>query len=209
MKVLLLHGWPVSERVWVRQVSALRDAGFDPQAPLLYGRGASIDDWAAQLLRDIDGSLVVVGASMGGYCALALARRAPERVLGMALVASRPDADSFERRRLRQELIYDLRRGNPPDLADDDANLEDLAVAQEAMRDRLDLTGVLAAFGGPVLVCAGDQDALVSVAEAEQMAATALNGRLEVFPGAGHFIALEQPERFNEVLLDFLSQWKT
>jgi pimeloyl-ACP methyl ester carboxylesterase len=209
VKVLLLHGWPVSERVWVRQVSALRDAGFDPQAPLLYGRGASIDDWAAQLLRDIDGSLVVVGASMGGYCALALARRAPERVLGLALVASRPDADSFERRRLRQELIYDLRRGNPPDLADDDANLEDLAVAQEAMRDRLDLTGVLASFGGPVLVCVGDQDGLVSVPEAEQMAATALNGRLEVFPGAGHFIALDQPERFNEVLLDFLSQWKT
>jgi pimeloyl-ACP methyl ester carboxylesterase len=41
------------------------------------------------------------------------------------------------------------------------------------------------------------------------MAATALNGRLEVFPDAGHFVALDQPERFNEVLLDFLSQWKT
>jgi pimeloyl-ACP methyl ester carboxylesterase len=27
---------------------------------------------------------------MGGYCALALARRAPERILGLALVASRP-----------------------------------------------------------------------------------------------------------------------
>ena len=209
MKVLLLHGWPVSERVWVRQVSALRDAGYDPQAPLLYARGPSIDDWAAHLLRDIDGSLVVVGASMGGYCALALARRAPERILGMALVGSRADADSFERRRHRQELIYDLRRGNTPDRADDDANLEDLAVAQEAMRDRLDLTGVLASFGGPVLVCVGDQDDLVSVSEAEQMASTALDGRLEVFPGAGHFVALDQPERFNEVLLEFLSQWQT
>lgn len=208
MKVLLLHGWPVSERVWVRQVSALRDAGFDPLAPLLYRRGPSIDDWAAQLLRDVEGPLVAVGASMGGYCALALARRAPERLLGMALVGSRADADSFERRRYRQELIYDLRRGNMPDRADDDTELEDLAIAQEAMRDRLDLTGVLASFGGPVLVCVGDQDDLVSVSEAEQMAATALDGRLEVFPGAGHFVALDQPERFNEVLLDFLSQWK-
>jgi len=209
VKVLLLHGWPVSERVWVRQVSALRDAGFDAHAPLLYGRGASIDDWAAQLLRDIDGSLVAVGASMGGYCALALARRAPERILGMALVASRADADTFERRRQRQETINELRRGERPERADDDADLEDLAVAQEAMRDRLDLTGVLASFGGPLLVCAGDQDGLVAVPEAEQMAATALNGRLELFPGAGHFVALDQPERFNEVLLDFLSQWKT
>src|SRR5262245_47034365 len=140
VKVLLLHGWPVSERVWVAQVSALRDAGFDPLAPLLYGRGASIDDWAAQLLREIDGPLVAVGHSMGGYCALALARREPERIVGMSLVASRADADSFERRRLRQELINELRGGFRPDRADHDADLEQLAVAQEAMRDRLDLT---------------------------------------------------------------------
>jgi pimeloyl-ACP methyl ester carboxylesterase len=209
VKVLLLHGWPVSERVWVRQVPALRDAGFAPEVPLLYGRGPSIDDWAAQLLRDFDGPLVAVGASMGGYCALALARRAPERILGMVLIGSRADADTFERRRLRERTIIDLRLGQAPDRAEDDANLEHLAVAQEAMRDRLDLSGVVASFGGPLLVCIGDRDELVSVAEAEQLAASALDGRLEVFPGAGHFVAVDQPDRFNEVLLDFLSQWKT
>ena len=195
VKVLLLHGWPVSERVWVSQVSALRDAGFDPIAPHLYGRGPSIDDWAAQLLREIDGPLVPVGASMGGYCALALARRAPERIVGMALVGSRADADSFERRRLRQEQIVELRAGEVPDLADEDANLEHLAVAQEAMRDRLDLTGVAASFGGPLLVCVGDRDGIVSVDEARELADGALDGRLEVFPGAGHFVAVDQPER--------------
>ena len=209
MKVLLLHGWPVSERVWVSQVSALREAGFDPVVPHLYGRGPSIDDWAAHLLRETDGPLVVVGASMGGYCALALARRAPERILGMVLVGTRADADTFERRRYRQQVITELRSGVPPHLADEDANLEHLAVAQEAMRDRLDLSGVVAAFGGPLLVCVGDRDELVSVAEAEELAATALDGRLEVFADAGHFVAIDQPTRFNAVLLDFVSQWKT
>ena len=209
MKVVLLHGWPVSERIWVSQVSALRGAGFDVEVPHLYGRGPSIDDWAAQLLRDFDGPLVAVGASMGGYCALALARRAPERILGMVLVGSRADADTFERRRLRERTIIDLRTGNSPDRADEDAVLEHLAVAQEAMRDRLDLSGVVASFGGPLLVCIGDGDELVTVAEAEQLAASALDGRLEVFAGAGHFVAVDQPERFNEVLLEFLSQWKT
>ena len=209
MKVLLLHGWPVSERIWVSQVSALRGAGFDPEVPHLYARGPSIDDWAAQLLRDFDGPLVAVGASMGGYCALALARRAPERILGMVLVGSRADADTFERRRLRERMILDLRTGYVPDRADEDANLEHLALAQEAMRDRLDLSGVAASFGGPLLVCIGEGDDLVSVAEAEQLAASALDGRLEVFPGAGHFVAVDQPDQFNEVLLDFLSQWKT
>ncbi|MET0561041.1 MAG: alpha/beta fold hydrolase [Gaiellaceae bacterium] len=207
--ILLLHGWPVSERVWVSQVSALRDAGFDVHAPHLYGRGPSIDDWAAQLLREIDGPLVPVGASMGGYCALALARRAPERVVGMSLVASRADADSFERRKFRQEQIADLRAGERPSLADEDAVLDRLAVAQEAMRDRLDLTGVVASFGGPLLVCVGDRDEIVSVDEARELAEKALDGKLEVFPGAGHFVAVDQPERFNEVLLEFVSQWRT
>ena len=209
MKVLLLHGWPVSERIWVSQVSALRDAGLDPLAPHLYGRGPSIDDWAAQLLREIDGQLVVVGASMGGYCALAMARRAPERIPGMVLVGSRADADTFERRRFRQDMISDLRAGDRPDRADDDANLEHLAVAQEAMRDRLDLSGVAASFGGPLLVCVGARDELVTVAEAQQLADSALDGRLEVFSDAGHFVGVDQPERFNEVLLEFVSQWRT
>lgn len=209
MKVLLLHGWPVSERVWTPQVSALREAGFDVHAPHLYGRGGSIDDWAAQLLRELDGPLVPVGASMGGYCALALARRAPERVLGLVLVASRADADGFERRRYRQETITDLRAGDRPELADDDADLEHLAVAQEAMRDRLDLSGVVASFGGPLLVCVGDNDPLVQVEEARALVDSALDGRLEVFPGAGHFVAVAEPERFNSVLLSFLDQWKT
>jgi len=209
VKVLLLHGWPVSERIWVPQVSALRDAGYEVWAPHLYGRGPSIDDWAAQLLREIDGPLVAVGASMGGYCALALARRAPERIVGMVLVASRADADSFERRRFRQEMVAELGAGYRPELADEDADLGHLAVAQEAMRDRLDLTGVAASFGGPLLVCVGDRDELVSLADAEQLAASALDGRLEVFADAGHFVAVDQPERFNAVLLDFLGRWRT
>jgi pimeloyl-ACP methyl ester carboxylesterase len=208
VKVLLLHGWPVSERVWTPQVSALRDAAYDVHAPHLYGRGPSIDDWAAHLLRDIDGPLAVVGASMGGYCALAIARRAPERVVGMVLVASRAEADTFDRRRFRQEAIAELQAGRRPHLADEDADLQHLAVAQEAMRDRLDLTGVAASFGGPLLVCVGTADELVSVDEARELAEKALDGRLEVFEGAGHFVAVDQPERFNEVLLEFLGQLK-
>ena len=205
---MLLHGWPVSERVWVSQVSALRDAGFDPVAPHLYGRGPSIDDWAAQLLRDNDGPMVAVGASMGGYCALALARRAPERIVGMALVGSRADADSFERRRFRVEQIADLRAGKLPELAEPDLPVEHLVETQEAMRDRLDLTGVVASFGGPVLVCVGSEDEVVSVDEARELADSALDGKLEVFEGAGHFVAVDQSERFNDVLLDFVGQWK-
>ncbi len=209
MKVLLLHGWPLSERMWTSQITALRHAGYDPVAPHLYGRGHSIDDWAAQLLREVYGPIVAVGASMGGYCALALARRAPERVLGMALVASRAEADSWDRRREREDAIAQLRDGQLPENAEPDVLLEHLAQAQEAMRDRLDLSGVVASFGGPLLVCVGDRDEMVSVEESRALASTALEGRFEVLEDAGHFPSLEQPVRFNELLLEFLSAWPT
>jgi pimeloyl-ACP methyl ester carboxylesterase len=207
MKVVLLHGWPITERMWVPQVSALRKAGFDPVVPHLYGRGPSIDGWAAQLLGELDDSFVAVGASMGGYCALALARRAPERVVGLVLVGSRAGADSFERRRSRDDQIAALRAGGLPDGLEEDVAAEQLAVAQEAMRDRVDLTGVASSFGGPLLVCVGDQDDIVSVEESRELASSALRGSLEVFPGAGHFVSVEQPEQFNAVLLEFLGQW--
>jgi pimeloyl-ACP methyl ester carboxylesterase len=209
MKIVLLHGWPLSERMWVSQVTALRNTGFDPVTPHLYGRGYSIDDWAAEILREVYGPIVPVGTSMGGYVALALARGAPERILGMALVSSRADADSWDRRREREHTIAALRDGNSPEEAEPDVLLEHLAKAQEAIRDRLDLTGVVASFGGPLLVCVGDRDELVSVDESRALAESALEGRFEVIQDAGHFPSLDQPQRFNEILLDFVSQWTT
>lgn len=209
MNVILLHGWPLSEQMWEPQVTALRTVGIEPLVPRLYGRGPSIDGWAAQLLRDYDDQLVAVGASMGGYCALALARRAPELVVGMVLVASRATADSFDRTRERDNMIGALRSKGVPDDLETEEPAELLAVAQEAMRNRMDLSGVAASFGGPLLVCVGDQDGMVSVEESRELAESALRGTLEVFAGTGHFPSIEQPERFNELLLEFVGQWQT
>lgn len=209
MKVVLLHGWPRDERMWEPQVAALREAGHEPVTPRLYGRGPSIDGWASQLLSEPDGPFVAVGLSMGGYCALALARRASERVPGIVVASSRAGADSGERRRFRDEQIATLRRDGVPAELDTDVAAEDLAVAQEAMRDRPDASDTIGAFGGPLLVCVGDQDEIVSVEEARAIADTALLGSLEVFEGAGHFLTTEQPHRFNAVLLEFLNTWRT
>jgi len=209
MTVLLLHAWPLDERMWQRQLEALAAAGYEAVAPRLYGRGPSVEGWAAQLLEEVPGPLVPVGASMGGYTALALARRAPERVLGIVLAGSRAAADTDERRRARDELIATLRTAGVPPELETDVPAEELAVALEALRDRPDASGTVAAFGGPLLVCAGDADEVVPLEEARALAASALLGSLEVFPGAGHLLTVEQPERFIAVLLDFLAQWRT
>ena len=209
MKVLLLHAWPLDERMWEPQVAAPADAGFELVAPRLYGRGPSIDGWAAQLLGEVEGPFVAIGASMGGYCALALARRAPERVLGIVLAGSRAGADSEERRRARDEQIAALRSDGVPPEVDTEVPAEEFAVAQEAIRDRPDASGTVGAFGGPLLVCVGDRDDILSVEEARGIADAALRGSLEVFAGAGHFLTTEQPDRFNAVLEEFLGQWRT
>jgi len=73
----------------------------------------------------------------------------------------------------------------------------------------LDGTGTVRAFGGPLLVCVGDRDEILSVEEARGIADAALRGSVEVFPGAGHFLTVEQAERFDAVLLEYLSQWQT
>jgi pimeloyl-ACP methyl ester carboxylesterase len=193
--------------MWEPQVSAVAEAGLGSVSPRLYGRGPSIDVWATQILAEVSGSFVAVGASMGGYLALALARRSPERVAGMMLAGSRADADSAERRGTRDELIASLRTTGVPTELDTDVPAEDLAVAQEAIRDRPDASGTVGAFGGPLVVCVGDRDELLPVEEARAIAGAALRGSLVVFAHAGHLVSVEQPTRFNAVVLEFLAQW--
>ena len=53
----------------------------------------SVGDMAARALGAADGPLLPVGFSMGGIVAVEMARQAPERVAGLALVDTTADAD--------------------------------------------------------------------------------------------------------------------
>src|SRR5205085_1758620 len=90
------------------------DAALEAQ-PFLsgraYGLGESLDDWAASLLDEQDGELVLVGASLGGYAALAMTSRAPERVRALALIGARAEGDSPERRAGRADTIALIENG--------------------------------------------------------------------------------------------------
>lgn len=200
--VLLLHAFPADERMWELQIAALEGRAL--AAPRLYGRGPSLECWAAEILEDVDGPLVVVGASMGGYTGLALAEQAPERVRGLLLAGARAAADSAERRGERDALIELLGEGAVPAGMDTTATAVELADATAAMRDRPDRSDVVRSFAGPLVVAVGEADEVLAVDEAREIAALAPQGRVEVFPGAGHLVSVEQPEEFNGVLLDFV-----
>ena len=137
------------------------------------------------VLEAYPGQLVLVGASMGGYCALAAVRRAPERIAGLVLVGSRPDADSPERRAKRAETIALARergaegiwRSMREPLFSPDADPamvaharelalerteEELVAAIEAIRDRPDSTAAYRGLGDRALTIVGDRDPYVA-----------------------------------------------
>jgi pimeloyl-ACP methyl ester carboxylesterase len=55
-------------------------------------------------------------------------------------------------------------------------------------------------------VVVGDQDEILPVDEARQIAASAPDGRFEVVEGAGHVVSVDAPDRFNEILRELLSR---
>jgi pimeloyl-ACP methyl ester carboxylesterase len=224
VNVVLLHAVPLDSRMWEPQRGALTDNIVF--APDLYPLGSTMDEWAVVVLGQVDGELVAVGSSMGGYCALALARRAPERVRGLALVGARADADSPERRAARADTIELIEREGPealwremrpklfPDGADPavverarrialEQDPNDLVTAVEAIRDRPDSSDLVAKLECPLLVAVGEHDPFFPPGEARALAAEAPHARAVVFDGAGHLPSFEQPAEFNRLLADF------
>ena len=211
MTVVFLHAFPLDERMWEGQRDIARNAVF----PRLYGRGPTMDAWAQSVAHEVDGELVLVGASMGGYCALALARREPERVRGALLLGARPDADSDERRAGRAKTIELIQEDGPdalwrdmvPKLFSDASNADEnllfrdadgLVNAVEAIRDRADSTDVARALGNRVRFVIGEHDPFVSPDDVRDFDPREL-------PGAGHLANLERPREFNALLKEFLA----
>ena len=211
MKVVALHAFPLDERMWNPQLEVL--GRYDADTPNLYDLGgSSIEEWGRAILGGVDGDLAVVGASMGGYVGLAMARLAPERVLGLLLAGSRAGADTQERRAARDEGIRTLQEEgiepwapNAPALPPPERTVDELVRSLEALRDRPDASDVVAGFSGPLWIAVGENDPFLPLDEAREIVESAPNGRLEIFAGAGHFTNLEQPERFNELLGAFLN----
>lgn len=210
MKVVLIHAFPLGPEMWAPQRDAL--AGYDVFAPNLYDFGGnSIDGWAERIAEEVEGELAAVGASIGGYTALALTRLVTDRVRGLLLAGARAGADDDARRDARNKAIETLRTEgidawapSAPAPPPPERTVEELIRATEALRDRRDSTDVVAAFQGPLWLAVGDQDPFLPVDEAREIVASAPNGRLEIFEGVGHFANVERPDRFNELLTELL-----
>ena len=180
-----------------------------------------------------DGPVVVAGLSMGGYVALELCRRAPERILGLILAATKAAADSDEAKKARDasarivatEGIKPIVDGLLPKLLAPDNYKKDhelveflrgmmlettpegMVAALAAMRDRPDSTGDLPNLLMPTLILHGKDDQLIPHTEAEAMADAIPDAQLVLIPDAGHMLNLEQPTIFDDTVRDFLESF--
>ncbi len=227
--VLLLHGWPLERGIWSEVAPRVASAGFRVLCPALRGFGRSppldlsrwtveayADEVAAFLEAQTSGSAAVAGHSFGGYVALALAERSPERLAGLGLVASRTVADSEAGRAGRRATIERVRASGAaallPELAEKllapgaAADLraraasvigacprEAIIAGLTAMAARPDRTGVLESFPRPLLVVHGAADQIIPVAGAPQPSRQAAPLDRVILPGTGHMPMWESP----------------
>ncbi|GAA1709140.1 alpha/beta fold hydrolase [Isoptericola hypogeus] len=228
--LVLLHAFPLDHRMWAAAAQAL-PAGIRAIGVDLPGQGHSelsgmaprLEDAAdavhATLRDEGEGNAVVVGLSMGGYVALALAERHPGFVVGLGLVDTKSTADAAAARANRLRVAdavataqtLDPVLGMPAALLGATSAVRrrnlfpametwiraqspaGVAWAQRAMAARPDRTEVLRTFDGPVAVVVGAEDELTPLVEAEHMVHAARDGALTVVPATGHMSAVEDP----------------
>ncbi|WP_419705702.1 alpha/beta fold hydrolase [Promicromonospora sp. NFX87] len=220
--LVLLHGFPLDHRMWAACAAFLppgtRAIGVDlPGAGHsdLDGFQPSIDhtaDWVHRTMTEAgEGNAVVVGHSMGGYVALALAERHPGFVAGLGLVSTKSTADTEEARAKRLRIAAAVEASQTVDavlsmpaalvgattterrrhlfpVLDSWIRAQSpagVAWAQRAMAARPDRTAVLERFDAPVSVVVGAEDSITPLAEAEHMVkAAGTSARLSAGDGS-------------------------
>jgi 3-oxoadipate enol-lactonase len=238
--LVLLHAFPVDRRMWEAQVASLC-AHFRVITPDFRGFGRSAkalapfsietlaDDMHALLAAMNASPAVVAGCSMGGYTALALAKKYPSDLRGLILIDTKAEADTAEGKEGRQKIIDLVKQSGAkavaeqmlPKLLAKDAPAKRPAVAKKlrdmmeacppdtiahalaAMRDRPDRSGELPLIKVPTLIVVGEEDQPTPVQAAEAMHAKIAGSTLVVIPGAGHMTPMEQPELVSRAIRQF------
>ena len=188
----------------------------------------TVPELAADALQVLDEAEVerahVLGTSLGGMIAQELALSAPERVDRLVLVCTTPGGtESFPMPERTVQLLTSgatLRQFVENALADrPDAELvERILRHREATEQPLEAWSAQAAAGATfdaldripriearTLILHGTEDAVVDSRNSALLGLRIPNARVEVLPGGGHLFFWEQPERFVELVTEFLT----
>jgi pimeloyl-ACP methyl ester carboxylesterase len=228
LPTLLVPGLLCSARLYAAQIPPLWQ--FGPVILADHRRDDSMAGIARHILDQAPPRFALLGLSMGGYIAFELLRQAPARIARLVLLDTTARPDTTEQTARRRTLIEHSNAGGFEQVADllypalvhpdrlGDAGLreqvrcmaaetgaEAFIRQQTAIMHRADSAPDLASIACPTLVLVGDADRLTPPEHAREIAAGVRGARLVVIPDSGHLSALEQPERVNVALVDWLS----
>lgn len=230
--LLFLHGLGGRRQNWDAQL-AVFSKHFKAVAWDARGYGDS-DDYEGSLqfsvfsedvLRVLDflkmEKASLVGLSMGGRIARNFALDHPERVDRLVLANTTPGFAALTPKEV-QEFVERRRNADPLAQAKllvsphaREGALDDLvaslgAVHRESYFKTMeasvaqDQAAPIEKIRAPTLVVTSDGDRLYPPAIAQDMARRIPGARLATIEGAGHLSNMEQPDRFNQVVLEFL-----
>ena len=240
LPVVLLHAFPLSGEMWQPQREALK--AFRVLAPDMRGFGRTplvapflIEHLVDDILETLDElgvkKSVFVGNSMGGYAALRLAEKAPERVRALILCDTRAEADGNEAKLKRAATIELVRSKGlaafagpflQGALAPRTLSASPMAVdflrqmilraqpeavmhALAALAARTETLPALPSFRFPTLILVGSQDQLTPLSCSETLRGRIVGSQLQIIPDAGHFTSVENPQAFNRAVSSFLA----
>lgn len=188
---------------------------------------STIEEMAQHVLASSPDRFAVAGLSLGGIVATEIAARAPERLLGIAVIDSNlamPDSQQLEHRvawaqRVRaggfanliaDELVEPLTRYpdmHGPLVFDMAIGLGPATFLQqnEALLHRRDRRDDLASLAVPVLVACGADDTLCPPAFHQELAARSPGAHLIVIEGSGHLSTIDRPDQVTTALQAWLA----
>ena len=239
--IILVHGFPLDKRMWEAQVESL-SSEFRVITPDLRGHGESqtaTGPYTMELLADDLNSFLnslnlqrvaLGGFSMGGYVVFSFYRKYAERVESLMLLDTKPQPDSDEAKKGREDMAQLAERegaapiaerliprllssdtvSNRQDVVDKvnmmitECSVEGIAGDLRGMALRSDSSDLLPTIDVPTLIVVGDQDAITPPAESQMMASIIPNATLVEISGAGHLSNLENPTEFNKAIADFM-----
>jgi len=227
--LVLLPGLAGDAEMWRDQLQAL--ASWRPQVTDVHMRHPTIPEMAAALLARHPGRLALCGASMGGMLAMEVARQAPARVAGLALLGTTARPEDDEIRQVREKAIALFALGRVAEVIEPNAafafhprHAQDAALigryvdfvlragAQQLVRQnraviaRPDARTHLPAVRCPTLVMCGEDDQLTPVDRSREIAALVAGSRLVTVPECGHMLTMEQPAAVNAELVRWLER---
>jgi len=221
--LVLLPGFMCDADLWADMAADLALLGT-----VHYGnvyQDDTLDGMARRVQAEAPDRFVLVGFSMGGFVARVLTLMAPERVRGVAFIASsaREYTPAERERRIKGNLPGDrpkrangVAAGLHPDRERDPVLLDRLrgmqrrlgpeVRARQAALVRRDGYADLERIACPALVIACRQDRLRRFAETERMAKHLPRGRFEVIEDCGHMAPLEKPHELAERLAGWIAR---